>query len=94
MDDLSSVNSTFPISLKLSLRSDFEINAKEVSESLSDFAINKQKCEYRQVRQAVVCVAHSKDSASLLRLSDFWILLEDENEPNINGTLNLNFTLN
>ena len=66
----------FPMKLRIVFKSYFELTQKEITESLSEDAINKNKCSVDKKKTIVECSSILKDSSSLIRLSDYWIELD------------------
>ncbi len=74
-------NLQYPINLKMEISSKIELFFSEVIDAFKQFAINENQCELdKTTNKTIVCFKMNRKSSSLLRISDFWIQLED-NDP-------------
>jgi len=71
----------------IQFKSYFELTEKDIVDALSEDAINRNKCSKDEDKNAVECSSVLKDSSSLLRLSDYWIKLD--NVPSSRGNFSI-----
>jgi len=79
---------TYPINMRLELESLVELFTEDVDNALIHFAANKNQCELDDQNKTVNCLDKRKEPSSLLRVSDFWIKLEND-EPRQNKLMSL-----
>jgi len=77
----------YPMKFSIQFKSYFELTEKDIVDALSEDAINRNKCSKDEDKNAVECSSVLKDSSSLLRLSDYWIKLD--NVPSSRALFNI-----